>query len=138
MAQRPVMAALSLPVLSVSETEMVFHKLANQRPGGENIDQSEERRDGVLGRTRLQQTLKLKSASSSCHCGHKYLETDDKSLENHLTNNTSSSRDNFNEDTNQLDVSMCPYLSEILVLNEIQTNKEDFPEVLFSQQKVWS
>lgn len=132
------MAALNLPVLSVSETEMVFHKLstANQRPGRENIDQSEERRDGVLGRTRLQQTLKLKSASSSCHCGHKYLETDDKSLENHLTNNTSSSRDNFNEDTNQLDVSMCPYLSEILVLNEIQTNKEDFPEVLFSQQKV--
>ena len=132
------MAALSLPVLSVSEAEMVFHKLspANQRPGGKNIDQSEERRDSMLPGTRLQQTLKPKSASSSCHCGHKYLETDDKSLENHLTNITSSSRDYFKADTNQTDVSMCPYLSEILIMDEIQTNKEDCHEVFFSQQKV--
>ena len=134
------MAGLSLPVLSVSEVEMVFHKLspANQKPGGKNIDQSEERRrDGVLPRTRLQQTLIPKSASSSCHCGHKYLETNDKNLENHLTNITSSSsRDYFNADIIQSDVSMCPYLSEILILDEIQTNKEECREVLFSQQKV--
>ena len=133
------MAALSLPVLSVSEAEIVFNKLSptNQRPGGKNIDQSEERRDGVLPRTRLQQTLIPKSASSSCHCGHKYLETNDKNLENHLTNITSSSsRDYFNADINQSDVSMCPYLSEILILDEIQTNKEDCREVFFSQQKV--
>ena len=132
------MAALSLPVLAVSETEIVFHKSANQRHGGTNIDQSEEWRDGVLPsrRTRLQQTLIPKSASSSCHCGHKYLETDDKSLENYLTNIASSSREYLNADTNHSDVSMSPDLSEILILDEIQTNKKDCPEVLISQQKV--
>ena len=134
-AQRPVMAALSLPVLSVSETEMVFHKLsaANQGPGGTNIGQPEERRNDELPLTRLQQTLKPKSASSSCHCGHNYLETDDKSLEKHLTNTTSPSRDYLAPS----DVPMYPYLSEILILDEIKTNRKDCPEILFSQQKVW-
>ena len=134
-AQRPVMAALSLPVLSVSETEMVFHKLseANQGPGGNNIGQPEERRDDELPLTRLQQTLKPKSASSSCHCGHNYLETDDKSLEKHLTNTTSPSRDYLAPPS---DVPMYPYLSEILILDEIKTNRKDCPEILFSQQKV--
>ena len=63
-AQRPVMAALSLPVLSVSETEMVFHKLsaANQGPEGTNLGQPDEKRDDELPLTRLQQTLGHNSA----------------------------------------------------------------------------
>ena len=138
MAQRPVMAALSLPALSMSETEKVFIRLsaANQRPGETCTGQSEERMDEEPPFTRLQQTFKPKSASSSCHCGHNYLETDDKSLGNNLTRIKSSSRDSLAPATDHSDVSMDQYLPEILILDEIQTNRNECPELFFAHQKV--
>ena len=137
-AQRPVMAALSLPSLSVSETEKVFNRLsaANQRPGGTNTGQSQERKDERPLFTRLQQTFKPKSASSSCHCGHNYLETDDKSLGNNLTRIRSSLRDSLAKATDQSDVSIDHYLPEILILDEIQTKRNECPELFISHQKV--
>ena len=137
-SQRPVMAALSLPALSVSETEKVFNRLssANQRPGGTTSGQSEERKDERPPFTRLQQTFKPKSASSSCHCGHNYLETDDKSLGNNLSRIRSSLRDSLATTTHHSDVSMDQYLPEILILDEIQTKRNECPELFISHQKV--
>ena len=137
-AQRPVMAALSLPALSLSDTEKVFNRLsaANQRPGGTKTGQSQERKDERPPFPRLQQTFKPKSASSSCHCGHNYLETDDKSLGNNLTRIRSSLRDSLGKVTDHSDVLIDQYLPEILVLDEIQTNKNECPELFLSHQKV--
>ena len=114
------MSALSLPVLSMSETERVFNRLsaANQRQGHKEDDQSEERRENEAPMTRLQPTLKPKSASFSCHCGHNYLETDDKSRDNYLTTAPSSSTRAKAVATYHLDI------SEILFLDEIQTKKK--------------
>ena len=115
-----VMTGCSLPVLSVSDTEAVFLRIAsaNERPRRAVGDQSEARRYDKALMTRLQQTFKPKSPSLSCHSGHNCFETGDaganRSPGENLSQTSQSSRDSG-------DVSVDPGLADILILDEIQT-----------------